>query len=153
MTTETKDEKHAGATKRPEELLMPPDGYRLSTLDASTGNARIMFKLYGQREKDWHLSGEVLNSAGEDTREELYLSRTIKDFSSFLDTLRARSELLDEVVTGLEEIAKEHLEHSGYHEATDAEINSGIAKYYTKLVQTNSATIAQSLLTRIKESA
>lgn len=54
--------------------LTPPAGYRLYTLDASIkGRWSIMFELLAK--DDWHLQGEVLNAAGEDIREPLYVTR------------------------------------------------------------------------------
>lgn len=68
--------------------LLPPKGYVLSTIDASTGTAHITFKLDSERTQDWHLQGEILNAAGEDIREPLYLIRHIKNFQTLLDTYR-----------------------------------------------------------------
>ena len=70
------------------ELLTPPEGYVLVKVDSSTKNANILFKLNEENTKDWHLQGEVLNAAGEDTRQELYLYRDGGDFQSLLSRIR-----------------------------------------------------------------
>ena len=61
--------------------LKPPEGYRLYTVDASIeGRASIMFVLKDELRKDWHLQGEVLNAAGDDLRQPLFITRTVSGY-------------------------------------------------------------------------
>jgi hypothetical protein len=81
------------------EELKPPQGYRLYTVDASIeGRASIMFILKKELRDDWHLQGEVLNAAGEDIRQPLFITRT---FNGYLEESPANA-LIDTLVEALE---------------------------------------------------
>ena len=68
-------------------LLTPPDGYRIYTMDSSIENrTRITFMLNKKNKEDWHLQGEVLDNIGKDIRQELYVSRVYEgDISALLE--------------------------------------------------------------------
>ena len=90
------------------DALLPPEGYRLYTVDASIeGRASIMFILKKELRDDWHLQGEVLDASGKDVRPELFITRIFDgylenapDLAKMVEDMRVAKEALEKIADG-----------------------------------------------------